>query len=58
MAIITMTREMGSLGRDVALGLADRLGLDLVQHELVEHIAEKMHMQEGSVNRLRPVLGP
>ena len=48
----------GSLGRDVALGLADRLGLDLVQHELVEHIAEKMHMQEGSVNRLRPVLGP
>ena len=51
MAVITMTREMGSLGRDVALGLADRLGLELVQHELVEHIAEKMHMQESSVNR-------
>ena len=51
MAVITMTREMGSLGRDVALGLADRLGLDLVQHELVEHIAEKMDMQESSVNR-------
>ena len=51
MTIITMTREMGSLGRDVALGIADRLGLDLVQHELVEHIAEKMHMQESSVNR-------
>lgn len=51
MAVITMTREMGSLGRDVALGLADRLGLDLVQHELVEHIAEKMHMRESSVNR-------
>ena len=51
MTVITMTREMGSLGRDVALGLADRLGLDLVQHELVEHIAEKMHMQESSVNR-------
>ena len=46
-----MTREMGSLGRDVALGLAGRLGLDLVQHELVEHIAEKMDMQESSVNR-------
>ena len=51
MAVITMTREMGSLGRDVALGLAERLGLNLVQHELVEHIAEKMHMQESSVNR-------
>ena len=51
MAVITMTREMGSLGRDVALGLADRLGLELVQHELVEHIAEKMHMRESSVNR-------
>ena len=51
MAVITMTREMGSLGRDVALGLADRLGLDLVQHEVVEHIAEKMDMQESSVNR-------
>ena len=51
MTVITMTREMGSLGRDVALGLADRLGLELVQHELVEHIAEKMHMQQSSVNR-------
>ena len=51
MTVITMTREMGSLGRDVALGLADRLGLDLVQHELVEHIAEKMQIQESSVNR-------
>ena len=51
MTVITMTREMGSLGRDVALGLADRLGLELVQHELVEHIAEKMQLQESSVNR-------
>ena len=51
MTVITMTREMGSLGRDVALGLADRLGLELVQHELVEQIAEKMQIQESSVNR-------
>ena len=33
MTVITMTREMGSLGRDVALRLAGRLGLELVQHE-------------------------
>ena len=39
------------MGRDVAPGLADRLGIELVRHELVEHIAEKMHMRESSVNR-------
>jgi cytidylate kinase len=51
MAIIAMTREMGSLGRDVALHLAEDLGLELVQHELVEHVADKMHLRESSVNR-------
>ena len=51
MSVIAMTREMGSLGRDVALGLADRLDLKLVQHELVEHVADKMHLKESAVNR-------
>jgi hypothetical protein len=37
MTVIAMTREMGSRGRDVALGLADRLELDIIHHELVEH---------------------
>ena len=30
MTVIAMTREMGSLGKDVALKLADQLGLKLV----------------------------
>lgn len=51
MTVIAMTREMGSLGRDVALALAVDLELDLVQHQLVAHVADKMHMNESSVNR-------
>jgi cytidylate kinase len=51
MTVIAMTREMGSLGRDVAAQLAGDLGLELVQHQLVEHVADKMHLQESSVNR-------
>lgn len=51
MTVIAMTREMGSLGKDVALGLAEELRLRLVQHELIGHVAEKMHVRESSVNR-------
>ena len=51
MTVIAMTREMGSLGRDVALQLAEDLGLELVQHQMVEHVADKMHLRGSSVNR-------
>ena len=30
MAVIAMTREMATLGKDVAAGLAERLGLSVV----------------------------
>jgi cytidylate kinase len=50
--VIAMTREMGSLGKDVAAGLADQLGLAVVHHELVEnHLAEKLGVQESTVHR-------
>lgn len=52
MTVIAMTREMGSKGRDVALALSEDLGLELMQHQLIEHIADKMHMGEAAVNRL------
>ena len=46
MAVIAMTREMGSLGKDVAAALADQMGLTVVHHELVEHhIAERLGVQ-------------
>lgn len=35
MTIITMTREMGSRGKDVARDLSDRLGFNVIHHELV-----------------------
>lgn len=36
MPVIAITREMATLGKDVAIGLAERLGLTVVHHELVE----------------------
>jgi cytidylate kinase len=50
--VITMTREMGTLGKDVAAGLAERLKLDVVHHELVEHgIAQLAGLPESNVHR-------
>lgn len=52
MAVIAMTREMATLGKDVAAGLAKRLGLEIVHHEIVEHgIAELSGMRESEVHR-------
>ena len=52
MAVITMTREMATLGKDVAAGLAERLGLTVVHHEIVERdIAERAGMRGSEVNR-------
>ena len=52
MAVIAMTREMGTLGKDVAAGLAERLGIEVIHHELVEHdIAERTGMRESLVHR-------
>lgn len=52
MAVIAMTREMATLGKDVASGLAQRLGLNVVHHEVVEHdIAELAGMRESEVHR-------
>jgi cytidylate kinase len=51
MAIIAMTREMGSRGREVAQRLADEMGLTLVLHELVEHdLAERLQVPESAVH--------
>ncbi len=52
MAVIAMTREMATLGRDVAAGLAERLRLVIIHHELVEHdIAERSGLRESQVHR-------
>jgi cytidylate kinase len=52
MAVITVTREMGTLGKDVVLGLADALKCEVVHHEMVEHdLAGRLGMQESAVHR-------
>lgn len=52
MTVIAMTREMGSLGKDVAAGLAEELGIDIVHHELIEHhLAERLALGESAVHR-------
>ena len=52
MAVIAMTREMATRGSEIAAGLADRLGLSIVHHEIVEHdIAERTGMPESEVHR-------
>ena len=52
MTVIAMTREMGTRGTDVAVGVAQRLGLTVVHHELIEReIAEQSGLQESEVHR-------
>jgi cytidylate kinase len=51
MTVVAMTREMGSRGREVALGLADRLGLKIIHHELVEQdLAARLNLSESAVH--------
>lgn len=52
MAVIAMTREMGTLGKDVAQGVADQMGLEVVHHELFEQgVAARLGMPESAVHR-------
>jgi cytidylate kinase len=50
--MIAMTREMGSLGKDVAAGVAARLNKRVVYHEIIEPIANKMRLRKSHVERL------
>jgi cytidylate kinase len=46
-----MTREMGTLGKDVAFGLAEAMDLKIVHHEIVEHdLADRLGVQESTVH--------
>lgn len=51
MSIVAMTREMGSLGKDVAEGLARDLGLRLFYHEIIDSVADKTHMPPNLITR-------
>ena len=51
MPIIAMTREMGSLGKDVAATIAERDDRRVVYHEIIEPIANKMRLRKSHVER-------
>ena len=52
MPLVTITREMGSLGKDVARDLSEELGVPLVYHEVVDHLADRMRVRKSHVIRL------
>jgi cytidylate kinase len=52
MTVIAMTREIGSLGTDVAAGLANRLDLKIIHSEIVaNNIAERLGVEESALLR-------
>src|SRR3979411_1935460 len=52
MSVIAMTREMGTLGKDVAQRIADSLGLKVIHSELVEHdLAARLGVEDSAVHR-------
>lgn len=53
MPVIAMTQEMGSLAKDVAHSLADTLGLDVMEHEVAEHLSAQMSMSKSAIRRVR-----
>lgn len=52
MPVITITREMGTLGKDVAAGLSDELGIPLIYNEIVDHLADRLRVRKSHVIRL------
>ncbi|HXD40862.1 MAG TPA: cytidylate kinase family protein [Ramlibacter sp.] len=53
MPVIAMTQEMGSLAKDVALELAHIGKFAVMRHEVLDNVAEKMHVPSSVISRLR-----
>jgi cytidylate kinase len=53
MTVIAMTQEMATLGTDVAQGIAQALGLKIVQHEVGDTVAERMQVKHSLIRRVR-----
>lgn len=53
MPVITMTQEMATLGKDVALGVCEELGLVQVRHEVGDVVAGRMQVKKSLIRRLR-----
>ncbi len=53
MPVIAMTQEMGSLSKDVSDAVAQAMGLAVMRHEVIEHVAAKMNVSTSLIGRLR-----
>lgn len=53
MAVIAFTQEMATLGSDVAMGVCEALGLQMVRHEVGDVVAGKMHVKKSLIRKLR-----
>ncbi len=49
MPLIAMNREMGSLGKDVAAGLEQVLGMKVRHHEMIDHLASRARIRKSHV---------
>jgi hypothetical protein len=53
MTVILMTQEAGSCGEEIAAGIAERLGIELVHRRRLERcVAERMQIAEDTVRRV------
>ncbi|WP_280152372.1 cytidylate kinase family protein [Piscinibacter sp. XHJ-5] len=53
MPVIAMTQEMGSLAKDVALQLAQTMGLAVMRHEVADRVAGELDLPKSLIHRLR-----
>src|SRR5262245_50862153 len=53
MSVIAMTQEMATLGKDVALGVCEELGLQQVRHEVGDVVAGRMQVKKSLIRRIR-----
>ena len=49
MPLIAMNREIGSLGKDVATGLEQALGMKIRHHEIIDHLANRARLRKSHV---------
>ncbi len=51
MPVIAMNQELGSQGKYVAEKLAEELGLEIVRHEIIDHVAGKLGVRKSVLQR-------
>lgn len=49
MPLVAMNREIGSLGRDVARGVADHFGIKTKHHEMIDALANRARVRKSHV---------